>query len=128
MIPEFWVWLLTTCGALAAFAFYGVATLKYRLGDQALEILALGVPFRTIPYAEIHSVHLGGSLLNEHWVTFQLANRVTLSLRGGQRRTIVITPADPEAFLRDLRSRLQATPMGHRQPTPANGQVPDPRI
>lgn len=110
MIFEFWVWLLTTGAALGVITVYGVATLRYRLGHEGLEILALGVPFRTISYADIQSAHRGGSLRNEHWVTFHLANRITLHLRRGRRRAIVITPPDPEAFLQDLQSRLQTPP------------------
>ncbi len=110
MIPEFWVWLLATGATLLGIAVYGIATLRFRLGDEALEILALGVPFRTVPYADIESAERGGSLLNEHWVTFRLASRVTLHLRRGRRRAVVITPPDPELFLRDLRPRLQAAP------------------
>ena len=108
MIPEFWVWLLATGATLLAIAVYGIATLQFRLGDEALEILALGVPFRTIAYADIESAERGGSLLNEHWVTFRLARRMTLRLRRGKRRAVVITPPDPDMFLRDLQTRLQA--------------------
>lgn len=110
MIPEFWVWLLTTGATLLAITIYGVATLQFRLGDEGLEILALGVPFRTIAYADIESAERGGSLLNEHWVTFRLASRMTLRLRRGKRRAVVITPPDPDMFLRDLQTRLQAAP------------------
>jgi hypothetical protein len=110
MIPEFWVWLLTTGMAIGAITVYGIATLTFRLGEERLEILALGVPFRTIQYADIQSADRGGSLLHEHWVTFRLANRVTLHLRQGRRRTIVITPPAPEVFLRDLQSRLRGEP------------------
>ena len=110
MIPEFWVWLLTMGMVVGAITVYGIATLTFRLGDQALEVVALGVPFRTIPYADIESADRGGLLLREHWVSFRLKNRITLRLRRGNRRTIVITPPDPDAFLLDLRSRLQAAP------------------
>lgn len=112
MIPEVWVWLLTTGAALCAITVYGVATLEFRLGDEALEILALGVPFRTIPYADILSVQPGGSLWSEHWVTFRLRSRITLRLHRGKRRAIVISPPEPEAFLRRIRSHLDG-----RQPS-----------
>lgn len=112
MIPELWVWLLTTGAAAGAITVYGIATLTFRLGDHALEIVALGVPFRSIPYADIESVHRGGSLLREHWASFRLRNRITLRLRRGRRRTIVITPPDRDAFLFDLRSRLHVAPLG----------------
>lgn len=108
MIPEVWVYLLTTAAALGAIILYGVVTLRFRLSEDALEILALGVPFRTIPYADIQSAHRGGSLLHEHWASFRLRNRITLRLRRGKRRTILITPPDPDAFLLELRSRLPA--------------------
>ena len=110
MFPEVWVWLLTTGAALGAITLYGMATLTFRLGDHTLEIVALGVPFRTIQYAEIQSAERGGSLFREHWVSFRLNNRITLHLRRGKRRSIVITPPDPDAFLLDLRSRLSAAP------------------
>jgi hypothetical protein len=110
MIPEFWVWLLTTGAAGGAITMYGIATLTFRLGDQALEVVALGVPFRRIPYADIESADRGGSLFREHWASFRLKSRITLHLRRGKRRTIVITPPDPDAFLLDLRFRLHAAP------------------
>ncbi len=110
MIYEFWVWLLTAGVAFGIITVYGIATVRFRLGEERLEILALGVPFRTIPYVDIQSATRGGSLLHEHWMTFRLANRVTLHLRQGRRRTIVITPPAPEAFLRDLQSRLRGVP------------------
>jgi hypothetical protein len=110
MIPEVWVWLLTTGAAVGGIVLYGMATLTFRLGEQAMEIIALGVPFRTIPYADIVSVVRGGALFREHWLSFRLNNRVTLHLRRGKRRSIVITPPDPDAFLQDLRSRLHAAP------------------
>jgi hypothetical protein len=112
MIVEFWVWLLSTAVAFGLIAVYGIATLTYRLGEEALEVLVLGVPFRIIPYAAIQAASRGGSLRHEHWVTFRLRNRVLLSLRGGRRRAVVITPAEPDAFLRDLQSRLHAAAFG----------------
>ena len=115
MIPEFWIWVLTTGAALCVIIVYGVATLKFRLGEEALEILALGVPFRTIPYAHIQSAHLGGSLWGEHWMTFHLENRITLRLRPGVGRAIVISPPRPEAFLGSLQSRLDGVQPPRRQ-------------
>lgn len=111
MIAEFWVWLLTAGGTLGAITVYGIATLRFRLGEEALEIRALGVSFRTIPYADIQSADRGGSFLCEHWASFRLGNRITLRLRRGRRRAVVITPPDPDAFLLDLRSRLPIAPV-----------------
>ena len=96
---------------MGAITLYGMATLTFSLGDHALEIVALGVPFRTIPYVDIHSADRGGSLFREHWLSFRLNSRITLQLRRGKRRTLVITPPDPDAFLLDLRSRLHAAPL-----------------
>lgn len=110
MIFEFWVWLIASSSTLGVIVLYGVATLKFRLGEEALEILALGVPFRTIRYEDIQSADRGGSLFREHWVSFRLGNRITLRLRRGKQRAIVVTPPDPEAFLLELRSRLQEAP------------------
>jgi hypothetical protein len=103
---EVWVWLLTSAVAFGAMVVWGIARIRYRLGPEALEIVVLGVPFRSIPYAGIETVERGGSLWNEHWVSFRLGNRVTLRLREG-RRPIVITPPDPPAFLRELESRIR---------------------
>lgn len=118
MIPEVWLWLLTTAAALGVIILYGVVTLRFRLSEEALEVLALGVPFRRIRYADIQSAHRGGSLLHEHWVSFRLRNRITLRLRRGKRRTLIITPPDPDAFLLELRSRLPAAAFnaGDRSP------------
>jgi hypothetical protein len=108
MIPEFWIWILTTGAALCAIRIYGVATLTFRLGEEAVEILALGVPFRTIRYGHIQSAHLGGSLWGETWVTSHLENRITLRLRAKTRRRIVISPPEPVVFLQCLQSHLDA--------------------
>ena len=110
LIFEFWVWLLTTGAAVGVITLYGMATLRFHLGEQAMEIIVLGVAFRTIPYADIESADRGGSLFREHWLSFRLKNRVTLHLRRGKGRRIVITPPDPDVFLLDLRSRLHAEP------------------
>jgi hypothetical protein len=112
MIPEVWVWLLTTGAAVGAITLYGIATVTVRLGDEAMEIITLGVAFRTIPYADIQSVDRGGSFFRQYWLSFRVNNRVTLQLRPGKRRKIVINPPDPDAFLLDLRSRLHAGPPG----------------
>jgi len=102
---EFWVWLLTSAVAFGGMVAWGIARIRYRLGPEALEIVVLGVPFRAIPYAEIEGAARGGSLWNEHWVSFRLGRRVTLRLRGGGR-SIVITPPDPAAFLAELARRI----------------------
>lgn len=102
---EFWVWLLTSAVAFGALVLYDMATIRYRFTAEALEIVALGIPFRTIPYAAIEAAAAGGSLWHEHWVTYRLHRRVTLRLREGGR-AVVITPADPQAFLREMRDRL----------------------
>ncbi len=103
---EFWVWLLSAATAFAGIVAYGIATIRYRLGDEALEILVLGVPFRAVPYAGIEAVEPGGSLLHEHWVTFRLTRLVTLRLRDGKRRAVVISPPDPQGFVRNLEARM----------------------
>jgi hypothetical protein len=118
MIPEFWIWLLTTGAALGAITVYGMATLRFRLGDEALEIVALGVPFRTIAYTDIQAADRGGPLFCQHWLSFRAGSRITLRLRRGKRRTIVITPPDPDAFLLALRSRLHAAPSPERRQPP----------
>jgi hypothetical protein len=112
---EVWVWLLTSAVAFGVMVAWGIAGMRYRLGQEALEIVVLGVPFRSIPYTGIEAAERGGSLWNEHWVTFRLGNRVTLHLREGGR-VIVITPPDPPAFLRELESR-----MNERGPRAGNG-------
>jgi hypothetical protein len=118
--------LLTTGAAVGAITGYGIATLQFRLGDQAPEVVALGVPFRTIPYADIESADRGGSLFREHWVSFRLKSRITLHLRRGKRRAIVITPPDPDAFLPDLRSRLRVAASGETgQPPRRQGSQED---
>jgi hypothetical protein len=110
MIPEVWVWLLTAGAAVGAITLYGIATLTVRLGDEAMEIITLGMTFRTIPYADIQSVDRGGSIFREYWPSFRVNSRVTIQLRRGKRRKFVINPPDPDAFLLDLRSRLHAGP------------------
>ena len=123
---EFWVWLLTSAVVFAAIVAYGIATMRYRFAEEAVEIVVLGVAFRTIAYAGIEAAELGGSLLNEHWVTFHLNRLVTLRLRHGKRRIVVISPPDPPAFLRDLRERLIAKTPGSDFTAKAPGETRTP--
>jgi hypothetical protein len=103
---EFWVWLLTAAFACAAIVVYGIATIRYRFAEEALEVVVLGVVFRRIPYAGIETADRGGSLWHEHWVTFRLDRLVSLRLREGRHRMVVVTPPDPQAFLQELTARL----------------------
>lgn len=124
---ELMVFLLVAGAAFAGLVAYGVATMRYRLGEAGLEILVLGVTFRTIPYGVIEGAWRGGSLFEEHWVTFALGNRVTLALREGGRRRLVISPPDPAGFLRALEERLPRTAAPRAEGPEGRTTSPEPR-
>ena len=92
-------------GAIA-FILYAVATLRYRITSEAVEVLILGWCARRIRLDDIESVHRGGTFWNEHWTNFKLRNSVTLRRKTGLIRNFVITPDNPDAFIAELAQKL----------------------
>lgn len=84
--------------------------IDYRLTDSALQVTGLNgaVVVREIPYKDIVAVKRGYEFWNEHWENrLDLwASAVSLRLDRPFLPWFVVTPADPEGFVRDLSARL----------------------
>lgn len=84
--------------------------LDYRLTDQALQIVGLNgmVVMREIPYKEMIAVKRGYEVWNEHWENrLDLWNSaVSIRLDRAILPWFVVTPENPESFVRDLSARL----------------------
>lgn len=98
---------------LVAFAAVGHALLphilRYRLTDEAVEMVLCGVlTVFYLPYDEIESVRaataaevvINKKAINRLWGPFIVAFR-----KGRLKRPVVLSPADAEDFLRDIRER-----------------------
>jgi hypothetical protein len=93
--------------AVIGFVLYAVATLRYRITDEAVEVLILGWCARRIRLDDIESVRRGSVFWNEHWTNFKLWNSVMLRRKTGVIRNFVITPDNPAAFIDELTRRLK---------------------
>lgn len=96
----------------------------YRVGPTGIELLAFRtLPVATIPFASIASVSCLGDAekltLREKVASLRLGNRpwkirdaVAIRKRNGFIRLVVITPSDPDEFVREVKSRLTVTADG----------------
>ena len=84
--------------------------IDYRLTDDTLQITTMGGQFvmREIPYKEMIAVKKGYEFWNEHWENrLDLwASAVSIRLDRPILPWFVLTPADPDGFVRDLSARL----------------------
>jgi hypothetical protein len=85
-------------------------TLRYRITEEALEVLVLGRRVRRVRLDDIEEVHRRGALIHESWVGAKFWNAVTVRRRSGWLRNFVISPDDPDRFAADLRDRLPGAP------------------
>ena len=79
-----------------------VATIHYRITEEALEVMILGKVARRIPLRDIEEVHRRGALLHENWSTFRFWNAIIIRRRRGILKNIVISPDDPDRFAERL--------------------------
>ncbi|MCX6900030.1 MAG: hypothetical protein NT105_15200 [Verrucomicrobia bacterium] len=93
--------------ALIGSMLYAVATLCYRVTNEAVEVLILGWCVRRIRLDDIEHVRRGGAFWNEHWTNFKLWNSVTLRRKSGWFRNFVITPNNPTEFIVELAQKLE---------------------
>jgi len=97
---------------IAAVLFTFVAatsTIRYRITAGALEVLVMGMVARRVPFSEIEEVHRRGALLHESWSGPRFWNAVTIRRRRGMLRNFVISPDEPDRFVRRLQESLRAT-------------------
>ena len=95
--------------AVIALQLLGSAGFSYDLQPDGLHLRAGGVfPKRIVPYDFI--VEARRATFPEFLIArrygFTSRNAVLLRLNTGPWRMLVVTPSDPDTFLRDLRARL----------------------
>ena len=87
--------------------------IDYRLTDSSLQIVALSGQFvlREFPFKEMIAVKRGYELWNEHYENrLDLWNAaVSVRLDRAILPWLVLTPADPDGFVRDLSARIGRT-------------------
>ncbi|MFQ5876590.1 MAG: hypothetical protein ACE5JH_02695 [Acidobacteriota bacterium] len=88
------------------------STTAYRITAAAVEILILGKVVRRIPLPEIEEVHRRGALLHENWSGPKFWNAVTIRRRRGLLRNVVISPDDPDGFVRRLQEAIRRAAPG----------------
>lgn len=79
-----------------------VATIRYRITEEALEVIIMGKVARRIPLRDIEEVHRRGALLHENWSTIRFWNAIIIRRRRGILKNIVISPDDPDRFAEQL--------------------------
>jgi hypothetical protein len=92
-------------GVLLAF-FLTVLTLRYRITADAVEVLILGKVARRVLLTDIVEVHRRGALLHESWSGLKVWNSVVIRRRSGTFRNFVVSPDDPDRFVRELSLRI----------------------
>jgi hypothetical protein len=90
-------------GAVAFSLLAVIATIRYRITGEALEVLVLGLVARRVLLTDIEEVHRRGAFVRESWCGLKFWNSVTIRRRSGLLRNFVISPDDPETFAERLR-------------------------
>jgi hypothetical protein len=87
-----------------------LATIRYRITHESLEVLVLGRVARRVLLADIEEVHRRGAFIRESWCGLKFWNSVTIRRRSGILRNFLISPDDPDRFAERLResARLAA--------------------
>src|SRR5213593_2718919 len=83
-----------------------VSTIRYRISENALEVLILGMVVRRILLADIEEVHRRGCLVHENWSGPKFWNSVTIRRKTGLFKNLVISPDDPDRFVGRLRESV----------------------
>lgn len=108
MLPTLIVMLILAIVALQLFASAGYS---YHLRDDGLHLRAGGLfTKKIIRYEQVEEARratIGDFLLAQHY-GLTVRNAILLRLNTGLWRLAVITPPDPETFLRELRDRISS--------------------
>jgi hypothetical protein len=91
---------------------YLTTRIRYEIDDRFVCVVWLGSTVRKIALSDIKDVHTKFRFWNEHWCNtlFQCASRrVTIDRKSGLIRHFIITPANRDAFIAELRTRLSAS-------------------
>jgi hypothetical protein len=94
--------------ALAALVLWLVTQIRYRIDDRYVRVVLLGITVRKIALADIESVNTAMPLWNEHWCNtlWPWGRVVCIRRKTGLIRNFIISPADRNAFLQELRRKL----------------------
>jgi hypothetical protein len=108
-------------GAAGFLLLAAVGTIRYRVTEEALEVVMFWMVVRRISLADIEEVHRRGAFPHECWSGPRFWNAVTIRRRRGLLRSVIITPDDPDRFVADLASILEARRPGARTGAGARG-------
>ena len=94
--------------ALVALALWLVTRIRYTIDDRCVRVVLLGVTVRRIALANIESVSTAMRLWNEHWCNtlWPWGRVVCIRRKTGLIRNFIISPANRDAFLQELKSKL----------------------
>lgn len=93
---------------LVALALWLTTQIRYRIDDRFLRVVLLGITVRKIALADIESVTTAMPLWNEHWCNtlWPVGRVVCIRRKTGLIRNFTISPANRDAFLDQLKSKL----------------------
>ena len=100
--------VLAVAICLAALLLWLVTRIRYTIDDRYVRVILLGFTLRKIALSDIEFADTSLTMWNEHWCNTLLPWRRTVRIRrkSGLVRNFVITPADREAFIKELRGRI----------------------
>lgn len=103
-------WIAAALAAAGVGAvFLIVPRIRYVLDESHLRVMLGGVTLRKIALADIEFVDTSAPFWNEHYCNCLSGCRsrvVRIRRKSGLVRNFIITPADRDAFIQELRSRL----------------------
>lgn len=102
---------------LAVALIFSLTTFRYDLRKDTLDVSFLGVRMRSIPYEEITGITKGWKMVR---VNQYLSGKfsilwnddvaLTVTLKSGVVRNVVLSPDDPEGFMDRLREKIGQSP------------------
>jgi hypothetical protein len=95
--------------ALVALIFWLVFRIRYTVDDAHVRVQLFGMTLRKIALADIEFADTAAPFWNEHWCnTLRACGRIVrLRRQSGLIRNFIITPANRDAFLAELREKMQ---------------------
>lgn len=94
--------------ALVALVLWLITRIRYTIDDRYVRVVLPGVTLRRIALADIESVSTAMPLWNEHWCNtlWPWGRVVCIRRKTGLIRNFIISPANRDAFLQELKSKL----------------------
>lgn len=107
---------------LAIALFFSLTTFRYEFRKDTLDINFLGVRMRSLEYSQIAGVSRGWKMarINQYLsgrfsMLWNEEVALTITLKSGAIRNVVITPDDPVGFLERLSERITRLPEGKEE-------------